>query len=74
MIVIVLAFLFMHGSIHAQNPISVGERGSISIAEITKDSANYTLKLSNSSVFYIDSISIGGNVQVLERITSDSIT
>jgi hypothetical protein len=74
MIVIILAFLFMHGIIHAQNPISVGERGSISIAEITKDSANYTLKLSNSSVFYVDSISIGGNVQVFERITADSMT
>jgi hypothetical protein len=74
MIVIFLAFLFMHGIIHAQNPISVGERGSISIAEITKDSANYTLKLSNSSVFYVDSISIGGNAQVFQRITADSMT
>ena len=74
MIVIIIALLFMHGIIHAQNPISVGERGSISIAEITKDSANYTLKLSNSSVFYIDSISIGGNKQVFQRITADSMT
>ena len=63
----------MHGMIHAQNPIPVGERENISIAEITKDSAQYTMKLSNSSVFYIDSISIGGNLQDFQRIASDSI-
>lgn len=74
MIVIILAFLFMHISIHAQNPISVGERGSFVITDIKQDSAMYTLKLSNSSVFFIDSIRIGGNVQVFERITSDSMT
>jgi hypothetical protein len=73
MIVIFLAFLFMHGIIHAQDPISVGERDSLSISEITKDSAYYTLKLSNSSVFYVDSISIGSNVQVFQRISADSI-
>jgi len=74
MMFFILAFLFMHGSIHAQDPISVGERGSISITEITKDSAYYTVTFSNASVFYVDSISIGGNVQVLQRITADSMT
>lgn len=72
-----IAFLFillMHGIIHAQDPILIGERGSISIAEITEDSALYTIKLSNSSVFYIDSISIGGNLQDFQRIASDSIS
>ncbi len=64
----------MHGIIHAQNPIPVGERESISIDEITKDSAQYTMKLSNSSVFYIDSISIDGYLQIIDRISADSIS
>ena len=64
----------MHGIIHAQNSISVGERGVIPIAEITKDSALYTLKITNPTVFYIDSISIGGNMQVFQRIMEDSIS
>ncbi|MEY3688509.1 MAG: hypothetical protein RIT37_71 [Bacteroidota bacterium] len=74
MIFILFTLLFMHGIIHAQSPISVGERGHIVISDITQDSAMYTVKLSNSSVFFIDSISIGGNVQVFERITADSMT
>jgi hypothetical protein len=71
-IILIIVFLFC-GSIHAQTPISVGERGSIVIADITKDSSRYELTLSNSSVFYIDSISIGSITQEIQRITHDSI-
>ncbi|MFM6954966.1 MAG: hypothetical protein ACKOAK_10960 [Ignavibacteria bacterium] len=74
MIFILFTLLFMHGIIHAQSPISVGERGHIVISDITQDSAMYTVKLSNSSVFFIDSISIGDNPQDLQRITADSIS
>lgn len=74
MIFILFTLLFMHGIIHAQSPISVGERGQIIISDIAQDSAMYTVKLSNSSVFYIDSISIGGIPQEFQRITEDSIS
>jgi len=64
----------MHGIIHSQSPISVGERGQIIISDIAQDSAMYTVKLSNSSVFFIDSISIGGIPQDVQRITADSMS
>ena len=71
---IIFTLFLMQGIIHAQSPISVGERGQIIISDIAQDSAMYTVKLSNSSVFYIDSISIGGIPQEFQRITSDSMS
>lgn len=57
----------------AQQPIQVGQRGIVDAMIVNQDSMRYAIKVSNPTVFYIDTISIGGIVQTFTRIGTDSI-
>lgn len=72
-----IAFFFilmcMFGNATAQEPIQVGQRGIVDAVIVNQESMRYAVKISNPTVFYIDTISIGGNAQSFTRMGTDSI-